>query len=134
MATFKQYTEEFRSNMPQSNPYDIDQLADMISDSTLLHLQLVIANEKGITVYQHDFGTDDRFIILTDRVKKRDIVGYMYIHKLKDDIWQVRDVTIFDPYKRRGLSLDLYAKLAKEGYKLINGFSLSSEIEKCGEN
>lgn len=127
---FKEFLKEFRSNMPQGNPYNKEDLISWISESKLLHLQLVIPGKKDITVYEYSsLGPEDTFIILTDRVDKEDIVGYMYLHKMNDKIWQVRDVIIFDPYKKKGLGFDLYVKLIKEGYNLINGYSLSTEVE-----
>jgi hypothetical protein len=116
---------------------DQEKLVDWVPNSKLLHIQFFIMDEhnhnatKAITAYEYDeMGREDKFIILTDRIHKDDIVGYAYLHKVKDNIWQVRDVAIFDPYKKKGLGFDLCVKLVNEGYYLINGYSLSTDIEK----
>lgn len=123
---------EFRKNVPQGAAITQDQLAAWVKDSILLKLQFVIPNEKSITCFEYDeFGPNDKFLILTDRVNKDDIVGYMYISRVHGtEYWQVKDGNIFNPYQKRGLGLDFYVKLIKNGYKLINGFSLSTEAEK----
>ena len=120
-----------RSDVTQGGFLPQEVIASYISDSTQLTLQLSILT-KTVMVFQYDeFGPTDRFIILADRVKRdKDIVGYLWLKKVKPDIWQAMDVHIFQPYQRQGLGLDLYVKLIRDGYKLINGYSLSTEAEK----
>jgi len=129
-STFRQFISEFRSNIPLAASFDRDTLVSFIPNSKLLHIQFTIKGQKAITVYEYKIENKDIFFILTDRVNKSDIVGYMWIHNIKSDYWQVRDVTIFPEYQRQGLGTDLYTKMVNEGYKLVNGYSLSTEIEK----
>lgn len=116
---------------------DKRQLLDWIQTSTLLKFVIFIREnnetKKDITVHEYsEFGAHDKIIILTDRKDKTDIVGYAW---LNDSIsngkyWQVKDVALFPQYRGKGIGTNLYVKLAKEGYNLMNGFSLSKEVEK----
>lgn len=133
---FREYLGEFRSNKPQGQMFGKEQLIEWVKSAKLLKFVIFIrANnitEKDIVIYEYDeFGVNDKFIILTDRKNKSDIVGYAWLNnKIKSEYWQVRDVAIFPEYRNKGICTNLYVKLIKEGYNLMNGFSLSSEIEK----
>lgn len=135
---FKQYLSEFRSNIPQSTPLEKETLIDWVKDSKQLRLVLTILSdgsnaEKSIIIFEYDgFGNKDKFIILTDRKDRTDIVGYMWLNSdlSNGKYWQVKDVTIFKPYQGKGVGTNLYLKLAREGYQLMNGYSLSREAEK----
>lgn len=134
MTAFKEYLQEFRSNVPLGNSLPKSFFEEKFDESEILKLQIVIPNEKNISIYEYNgFGHADKFIILVDRVKKeKDIVGYAWLNNKVSDgkYWQVRDVFIYDPYKRKGVGYNLYVKLIKNGFNLINGYSLSTEIEK----
>jgi len=133
MIAFKKYIAEFRSNVPQGQPIDKEMISSWIKDANQLSLAIPIPGEKDIVIFEYnDFGMNDKFFLLADRLKReKDIVGYMWISKTKSKIyWQVMDVIIYDPYKRKGIGTDLYVKIINEGYNLINGFSLSSEVER----
>ena len=132
---FKTYLQEFRSDKPQITPVSKELLSDWILDSELQHFAFTIGpGEKAIVTYKYTgFGREDIFFILTDRIKKtKDIVGYMWLNNRMTNgkFWQVRDVTIFPPYQNRGLGFNFYTKIIKEGYDLVNGYSLSTDIEK----
>lgn len=134
---FKEYLQEFRSNIPQGQMIDKDTLIDWVKNSKLLNFVILIhkdnVTEKDITLYDYsEFGPNDKFIILTDRKNKEEIIGYAWLNNLesKEKYWQVKDVAIFKQYQGKGIGTNLYIKLVKEGYKLMNGYSLSSDIEK----
>lgn len=132
MISFKHYLQEFRSNVPKLDYFEKDILIDWLKDAKLLRFVLGIKNEKAIVIYEYNnFGKNDKFIILADRVDKTDIVGYAWLNN-KDNFnfWQVKDIWLYEPYRGKGLGTNLYIKLAKEGYNLMNGYSLSAEAEK----
>jgi hypothetical protein len=132
---FREFLNEFRSNIPQGSELSEDNLKELLLSATLLKFVIFIrtdnSTEKDITLYENSVGANDKFIILTDRRDKDDIVGYAYLNNsLNENFWQVKDITIFSKYRYKGVGTNLYIKLVREGYNLMNGFSLSSEIEK----
>ena len=138
MISFKHHLEEFRSNVPQVNHVSKDLLIEWLNDSVQLRLAIGIFSdgvnsEKSIVVFEYNgFGAKDKFIILVDRKDRTDIVGYVWLNNdlSNGKYWQVKDVTIFKQYQGKGVGTNIYLKLAKEGYNLMNGYSLSSEVEK----
>ena len=121
---------EFRGNIPQGQPLSKEEVSGWLIDAKILNFHFVLEGEKQIVVFEYDgWGSTYKGFVLTDRENRDDLIGYAWIQKISPNIWQVGDVHIYDPYKRRGLGFDLYVKLINEGYKLINGFSLSTEVE-----
>jgi GNAT superfamily N-acetyltransferase len=137
MTSFKEYLQEFRSNASQGQMVDRDQLAEWVKTATLLKFVILIREnnntEKDIAVFEYsEFGLHDKFIILTARKNRSDIVGYAWLNSSISNgvYWQVKDVALFPQYRGKGVGTNLYIKLAKEGYNLMNGYSLSKEAEK----
>jgi len=129
LLDIKPLIQEFRS-APQGGSFDKNQILQWLPDAKQLKLQLVIPNKKNIVVFEYDeFGVKDKFIILVDREDREDIVGYMWLQRDRD-YWRVMDITIYPQYQKQGLGLDLYVKLIRNGFNLVNGYSLSPEIEK----
>jgi hypothetical protein len=129
---FKDYLLEFR-NSEQGQMLDIGVLQDFVSNSNILSILINTPegnNTKALIVLEHKLDTNNTFIILTHRDDKQDIVGYLWLYKIIDDIWQVRDAGIYENYQNKGLGTELYIKLIQNGYKLINGFSLSDQAKK----
>jgi hypothetical protein len=114
---------------PQQAPLSKDEVLEWLKEAKLTRLHLVIPGEKSVVIFENNFSPVMKAFILVDRKDNTDIVGYMWLKQF-DNFWQVNDVHIYKPYQNKGLGLDLYVKLIKNGYKLVNGGSLSIAAEK----
>lgn len=87
-----------------------------------------IPEEKAVCIFEYSMDSNHKAFIMVDRKDHNDIVGYMFIKKVKT-FWQVLSVEVYKKYQGHGLGLDMYVKVIQSGYDLINGTSLSAQAE-----
>lgn len=131
MMNFKQYIREFRSPVPLGNEFSSHQLAIMLANEEVEIIPNAIRTAgKDIVINCISLSSKDKCFILTDREDREEIIGYMFAHNYYKDYWQTRDVAIFSKYQNLGIGTELYIKLVKSGFNLMNGFSLSAAMVK----
>lgn len=81
---------------------------------------------KIIELNQYNF--DSRNICFIGTFKG-DIICYIILQKYRDKFWKVIDVDVYKDFRQDGIALGLYLCLIELGYSLMNGASLSAEIE-----
>lgn len=57
------------------------------------------------------------------------IAAYILLQKYRNKFWKVLDVDVYKNYRQDGIALGLYITLISHGFNLMNGSSLSKEIE-----
>lgn len=129
MKNFKSFLKEYNKTSGISADIPDENLREYLKDS--IQLKTHINTTYQCLIYRHDFNSSTHCIyILKDKLSE-DIIGYVTMVKIKDNIWQTLELTIFPKYQNQGFATSLYAQLtAIDNRKLINGDSLSKNAEK----
>lgn len=127
---FANFLREYRK-VPLGMTFDKMHLINFLADEDNLSLLRthISANNRDFVIYEYSFGPKDLLFVLSDRLDKEDVAGYLFIKKI-GEYWQVQDVSIYPAYRGLGLGVDIYVKVIDTHYTLLSGFSLSNEAEK----
>ena len=129
MISFKEYLGEYRK-APLGSEFSQFELQHFMADEDNLKQLRVISkvDNQVVFTYEYSFDNNNKVFILTAKEDLFKIFGYLFITK-KGKYWQSSGTAIFDPYKRRGLGIDMYLNVINSGYQLINGNELSTSSE-----
>ena len=129
MISFKEYLGEYRK-APLGSEFSKFQLQHfMVDEDNLKQLRVISkVDNQVVFTFEYSFDLNNKVFILTAKEDLSNVFGYLFVTK-KGKYWQSMGTAIFDPYKRRGLGLDLYQNVINSSYQLINGDDLSDSSE-----
>lgn len=124
---------------PRIDELSIIDLGNLISEfpnKTLLSFVIHNETNKSLKIIKINLSSNQIiFVLITrnaniDDIDISDIYGYMLTEKVKDYL-KVLDVNLYKKESQnKGIGTDLYVKLIRHGYSLMNGDSLSPQAKK----
>lgn len=72
-----------------------------------------------ITIFECSHWERDKIFILTDRVNKEEIIGYLHLNFQDSGYWLVKSYHIFEEYENRGIGTEMFIKIIRNGYKIL---------------